>query len=97
MGLYLFREGYLRTSSEEFALDDFNPFVHLTNNAVQINNAKYGLFEPGNHLSFRQLETLLREVGLALEPILAEIRAATRTVFNSARKELNPNHRKFTF
>lgn len=35
---YMFKEGYIRTSSCEFKLDPDHPddqFVHLTNNAVQ--------------------------------------------------------------
>lgn len=36
MEVYIFPEGYLRTSSEDFTLNDIeNPFIHLTNNAVQ--------------------------------------------------------------
>lgn len=34
---YLFKEGYIRTSSRKFTLDEDSiaqPFVHLTNNAV---------------------------------------------------------------
>jgi len=31
----MFKEGYLRLSSEDYTLDDIeNPFIHLTNNAV---------------------------------------------------------------
>ena len=54
--LYLNREGYLRTSSSEYKLDDCdNQLIHLTNNAVQKNAAGYGRFEDGNQLSFKDL------------------------------------------
>jgi hypothetical protein len=33
--VFFFKEGYMRTSSEIFSLDNFdNAFIHLTNNAV---------------------------------------------------------------
>ena len=33
--IYYFKEGYIRTSSEKFKLEDLNnPYIHLTNNAI---------------------------------------------------------------
>lgn len=52
---YMFREGYIRTSCEEFSLSQESiskAYVHLTNNAVQKNSENYGKFEDGNQLSF---------------------------------------------
>ena len=35
LDFYVFKEGYIRTSSEAYqAGDENNPFVHLTNNAI---------------------------------------------------------------
>jgi Tubulin-tyrosine ligase family len=48
MQFYIFKEGYIRTSSTAFDLNDENPFVHLTNNAVQKFAKDYGTFESGN-------------------------------------------------
>lgn len=48
---YMFKEGYLRTSSREFNIDPNNPddqLVHLTNNAIQKYADNYGIFEDGN-------------------------------------------------
>ena len=53
------REGYLRTSSEDFDIkkeEIQNRFIHLTNNAVQKYGEKYGSFESGNQLSFKAFE-----------------------------------------
>jgi hypothetical protein len=44
MNLYVYNEGYIRTSSEKYELDKNNLkdiFVHLTNNAIQKNSHKY--------------------------------------------------------
>ena len=50
---YFFKEGYVRTSANEFALRDIDKrYVHLTNNAVQKYADNYGQFEEGNILSF---------------------------------------------
>jgi hypothetical protein len=59
LNIYFFKEGYIRTSSEVFNLygnELENPFIHLTNNAIQKNSEKYGTFEKGNQLSFYQLD-----------------------------------------
>lgn len=49
----------MRTSGSEFSIDLKNvddAYVHLTNNAVQKNSAKYGQFEDGNQLSFNAFQ-----------------------------------------
>ena len=51
---YWFEEGYIRTSSKEFSLEDVsNKFIHLTNDAIQNKSDDYGKFESGNKLSFK--------------------------------------------
>ena len=55
--LFMFREGYIRTSGSEFGIDIQNvdnAAVHLTNNAVQKQLDSYGKFEDGNQLSFKR-------------------------------------------
>ena len=53
----MFEQGYIRTTSNEFTLDQdsiLRPEIHLTNNAVQSKFDDYGKFESGNQLSFEQ-------------------------------------------
>jgi hypothetical protein len=46
---YWYNDGYIRTSSEEFNLDDpGNRMIHLTNDAVQKHNQSYGKYEDFN-------------------------------------------------
>ena len=53
--LYLYDEGYLRTSCREFSIHDLsNRFVHLTNDAVQKKAQDYGKFEAGNKISYNE-------------------------------------------
>jgi tubulin--tyrosine ligase len=59
---YFFDEGYLRTSSKEFSLDNVDSrFVHLTNDAVQKNCTSYGVFEQANKLSYLDFEKFLQQ------------------------------------
>lgn len=42
---YWFEEGYIRTASEEYTLEDVsNKLVHLTNDAIQKKGKEYGRF-----------------------------------------------------
>jgi hypothetical protein len=59
--VYFFREGYIRTSTEAYSTEDAsNPFIHLTNNAIQKYSSSYGQFEEGNQLSFWDLKRELK-------------------------------------
>ena len=50
---YFYDEGYLRTSSREFSLQNLsNKLIHLTNDAIQKKAEEYGKYESGNKLSY---------------------------------------------
>ena len=62
--LFLFKEAYVRTSSEEYDLSEHKMdqvYVHLTNNAVQKYSKNYGKFEEGNIVSLKDLSDDLAE------------------------------------
>jgi len=51
--VFFYKEGYLRTSCQEYKLDNCeDQLIHLTNNAVQKQAKGYGRFEDGNQLDF---------------------------------------------
>lgn len=51
MKAYFYRDGYIRTSSKEFSMNNlYNKYVHLVNDAVQKYGEDYGKYEPGNKL-----------------------------------------------
>ena len=57
---YFYRDGYLRTSCKEFSLNNLhNKFVHLTNDAIQIESQDYGKYETGNKISFADFQKYL--------------------------------------
>ena len=41
---YWYKDGYIRTSCFDYHVEDENAFVHLTNDAIQINCEKYGKY-----------------------------------------------------
>lgn len=58
--MYWYQEGYIRTSSELYSLEDLsNPMIHLTNDAIQKYGENYGRYEPGNKISYIELQRYL--------------------------------------
>ena len=57
---YFFEEGYLRTSSKKFSVNNIhNKFIHLTNDAVQKKSEDFGKYETANKLSFEDFQKYL--------------------------------------
>jgi hypothetical protein len=98
--VFIFKQGYLRTSSYEFNLShdkvgDLN--IHLTNNAVQKYNEDYGRYELGNQLSFDYLKTLISEKGRNYEELMNKIKAIVKITALSVRKKVNKQERNYCF
>ena len=53
--LYVYKKGYVRTSSDDYSLSNKNNYVHLTNNCLQKFGDNYGKHEDGNTLGFEKL------------------------------------------
>ena len=54
--IFIYKQGYLRTTSTIYEVDSKSIFVHLTNQCMQTKNKEeYGKFEEGNTLSFDAL------------------------------------------
>ena len=50
---YWYQEGYIRTSSFVWNLSEIDDkYIHLTNDAIQKTCYEYGMYEPGNKLSY---------------------------------------------
>lgn len=59
---YWYKEGYARTSCVPFSLSDVhNRFIHLTNEAIQIEFDRFGELEQENKLTFQQLQKFIDE------------------------------------
>ena len=84
--LFLFREGYIKTSSTAYDLLSNNYFSHLTNNAIQKNSKKYGEFEEGNILRLSYLfEKELAEKKSFFEQMKRLVRVSMRSVFEGSK------------
>lgn len=57
LDLFFYKDGYIRTSSEEFTFDTSLNYVHLTNNCLQVHGENYGKHEDGNTISFDTMQT----------------------------------------
>lgn len=57
---YWYQEGYIRTSSYQWTLDEIGDNeIHLTNDAIQKYSYSYGKYEPGNKLTYSELQRYL--------------------------------------
>jgi tubulin--tyrosine ligase len=50
--VFLYKHGYLRTSSDDYNLENGNNYVHLTNNCLQKYGTNYGVHEEGNTVGY---------------------------------------------
>lgn len=103
--VHFFKEGYLRTSCEDFSLkseDVCKTFVHLTNNAVQKQSDNYGQFEDGNQMSFDDFQTYIDEnysaSGINVKnDLVASMKQTVVTTFKAAENFLLKDNRRSTF
>jgi hypothetical protein len=64
MNLYVYQQGYIRTSSSPYLLNKDNLkdlFIHLTNNAIQKENTTYNAYEEANQLSYQSFDDILQK------------------------------------
>jgi len=105
MDCYLFKEGYIRTSSTKFVIDKDNidnKYIHLTNNAIQMYAENYGEYEEGNQMSFSMFQEYLNSYcadrGVRVEKdVWPHIKNIIRKSILAVRRKLNPANRKYSF
>lgn len=98
---FLYNKGYVRTSSEEYDLENPLNFVHLTNNCLQKYGKKYGQYEDGNTISFEDFQKFLTqefqgEVQFK-EHVFPKIIDLVIDVFLASQPRINPNKRNNCF
>ena len=105
LNCYMFKEGYIRTSSSVFVIDlknIDNKYVHLTNNAIQKYGVDYSKFEDGNQLSFDQFQDYLKSAYPhkninIFEDIVPEMKNIIIKSLLATRPRLNSENRHYTF
>lgn len=100
---YFYDEGYLRTSSREFTINNLsNKLVHLTNDAIQKKAEDYGKFENGNKLSYVDFQNYLdknhAEKSVCFErDILPQFKKLTSDCMKAVWGKMDPYKRVNTF
>ncbi|CAD8203663.1 unnamed protein product [Paramecium octaurelia] len=99
LNCYFFKEGYIRTSCENFTTDNVdNQFIHLTNNAIQKYSEKYGEFEDGNQLSFDDFQNYLNDQGFKVDfygTHVPKMKQLVWTSLQSVKRKLNLSQRRY--
>ena len=100
--VYMYRNGYLRTSSDDYDLENGNNYVHLTNNCLQKYGENYGIHEDGNTVGFHVLQGFLDhhfpQYNLKVEEhFIPRMKDLIIDTFNATKNQLNPNRRKNCF
>lgn len=97
--VYLYEEGYLRTSCREFSIQDLsNRFVHLTNDAVQKKAQDYGKFEAGNKISYNEFQQYIDKTFPNLNvsfdrDIRTQMNKVSADIFRACHGKLDPKRR----
>ena len=103
MKVYLFKEGYLRTSGKSFTLEHKNipdKSIHLTNNAIQKCLKGYGDYEEGNQVSLYTFQEYLNEINSGIhfrECIYRQMKDLVEYSTKSVKFKLNPKDRHHQF
>lgn len=58
---YLYKPCYLRTSSDDYTLQNHSKYIHLTNNCFQMNSSNYERHEEGNQIPYYAFVDFLKE------------------------------------
>lgn len=111
--IWFYKSGYIRTSSQQFSLDDEDQYIHLTNQCLQTKNENYGTHEEGNTLTLEQFQEYLDseefkqsrpDLMLGGEnmvdvnrDIMPRIKDIVIDTFLAVKYKVNPNHRKGHF
>ncbi|XP_046578237.1 tubulin--tyrosine ligase-like [Haliotis rubra] len=91
--IYLYREGVLRTASEEYEPDRLDHLTaHLTNHALQQElSENFGKYEVGNEMFYDEFDSFLQDkYGVGLDTaILPQIRSIVKTCLGIVQSKLN--------
>ena len=59
LSLYVFKEGHLKATCDQFDINSSNLYIHLTNYSVQKHNSNFSKEEIGNEISFEEFQNFL--------------------------------------
>jgi tubulin--tyrosine ligase len=88
---YWYEEGYIRTTSYEFSLQQMNTNIHLTNDAVQKHCKDYGRYEKGNKISYKEFQNYLYNL------VQTKIKKVATDIIRAASLTIDPKRRLNNF
>ena len=96
MRLYWFGQGYIRTSSFDYDIEEVDEMVHLTNDAIQKGNPNYGKYEEGNKISYsefqRYIDSTFGDKKFSfVETIYPKMKAIATDAIKSTYLEIDPD------
>ena len=94
---FYFKEGHLKSSTENYNLNDNNIFIHLTNYSIQKYNNNFSKFEIGNEISFKEFQNFLGEKINFKSKILPNIIKIIKISINSVINKFNLINRNYCF
>lgn len=100
---YYYNEGYLRTSCRPYSIKDIeDPFIHLTNDAIQKYSEDYGKFESGNKMSYADFQRYLDNHPMEnqkdfIADVLPKMKKIVRDTIQAVFLKLDPQKRSHTF
>lgn len=98
---YYYQEGYIRTSSREFDLEELDDrFVHLTNDAIQKHDEEYGKYEFHNKLSYTDMNKYVENMFIGksfFKDVEPQIKEQVTDTIRAVANKLNVNRRQHCF
>ena len=89
--LFVFREGHLKATSDNYDVNSIDPYVHLTNYSVQKHNSNFSKEEIGNEISFKSFQEELNKMKSGIKfkkDILPKIHNIIRITFKAVQKKI---------
>lgn len=94
--VFIFKEGHLKATCEQYSLNTNDPYIHLTNYSVQKHHKDFSKVEKGNEISFNQFKQELKDISL-FNKIYNRICYIVRLTISSAKQRINLLNRKKCF
>ena len=89
--LFVFREGHLKATSDNYDVNSIDPYVHLTNYSVQKYNSNFSKEEIGNEISFKTFQEELNQMKSGIKfqkDILPKIYNIIKITFKAVQRKI---------
>ncbi len=98
--VYVFKEGHLKATCEQYDSNSTDLYIHLTNYSVQKHNAEFSKIEIGNEIPFKDLQKQFEDNNINVnfkKMIYPKICKIVRITAGAAKQRINLMNRKNCF